>query len=187
MSEALMDLSNVEMAALMPMSMGLDPNVRAVLAATDIFWHQIAAAIPTLGVLATIDQQPEEVVDRLAYDFHVDYYDADWPVERKRDIVINSIRLHRIAGTRGAVDDLIASIWGDRASVSEWWEYGGEPGTFTIFVNETMSESDIARFVASIRAVKRATDHVTMSTSRDVGTCEPHAALVVQVFRSIAL
>lgn len=178
MNNALMDLSNVDTASIMPSSVSSDADVVAMLKALDGFWREIAAAIPTLGVLATIDKQPDAVVDKLAYQFHVDYYDASWPIERKRQVVINSIRLHRIAGTRGAVEDIISSIWGDGAVLTEWWEYGGEPGTFQVALASLQTQATISSFVESIRKVKRATDHLTVIVSNDVGTANINAGIV---------
>lgn len=164
MSDALMRLDNVDTAALLPGVVGGDPDVAAILAALDGFWREIAPVLPLLGVLATIDRQSSEVCDRLAWQFHCDFWDASWPVETKRWAIIDSIRLHRIAGTRGAVDDVIATIWGASASVAEWWEYGGEPGTFTVFLESGATEEQMLLFAQSIRKVKRATDHLTMTT-----------------------
>jgi phage tail P2-like protein len=165
----LMTLANVDMAALLPASVGSDPDVIALCAALDGEWQAIAAALPTLGVLATISQQPADVLDRLAWQFHVDYWDATWDVATKRQTIIDSIRLHMIAGTRGAVDDVIDHIWGGGAFVLEWWEYGGEPGTFQVVLTTQQTQDAVEDFIRSIRKVKRATDHLTIVQVDDYG------------------
>jgi phage tail P2-like protein len=177
-SGALMELSSVDTAALMPGCVGKDPEISAALGATDRFWRELAAAIPTLGVLATIQQQPDEVLEKLAWQFHVDYWESSWSLATKRVVIIDSIRLHRIAGTRGAVEDVIARIWGDGALVYEWWEYGGEPGTFTVLLTNEQTQGAVTDFVRSIRKVKRATDHLTISIVNDLGTATVRAAAV---------
>lgn len=170
MNNPLMDITNVDTASLISRIVGEDPDVHAVLKVLDDRWRSIAAAVPTLGVIATIDQQPEEVVDKLAYQFHVDYYPQDASLELKRQIVKDSIRLHRVAGTRGAVEDVIRHIWGDGAIVSEWWEHGGEPGTFMVALTNEQTQANVTEFLRSIRHVKRATDHLTIAT---VNECDP--------------
>lgn len=178
MGESLMSLETVETAELLPGVLRDDPDAAAIMRALDVEWKAIAAAIPLLGVLATIDRQSESVVDRLAYQFHVDYYDLAWPVETKRKAVIDSIRLHRIAGTRGAVDDVISAIWGDGAIISEWWEHGGEPGTFDVVLTSGLTQAAVDAFTSSIRKVKRATDHFTVATLTETEPAGTHIGAV---------
>lgn len=187
MSDALMDLSSVDTAALLPSSVSSDLNIAAMLTALDAEWKAIATAIPLLGVLATIDLQPEEVVDRLAYDFHVDYYPADAELSIKRQIVKDSVRLHRIAGTRGAVEDVIRSVWGDGAILSEWWEHGGEPGTFRVTLTNGQTQGNVEAFLFSIRKVKRATDHLQMVIPNDCDPGPTHWAAVHHTWTDYSL
>ena len=177
-SDPLMELANVDTAALLPSSISSDANLSAVAGALDLLWQTIGPVVPTLGVLATIAEQPEDVVDRLAYQFHVDYYDETWDITKKRAAVINSIRLHRLAGTRGAVEDVLRDVWGNGATVMEWWEFGGEPGTFDVIITDPLLEPLVLQMTASLRKVKRATDHLTISTLNDVGTATIYAGAV---------
>lgn len=178
-SQALMRLRDVNGVRLMPDSIAADPSIAANLHALDGFWKHLAEAVPTFGILATIHRQPEEVVDRLAWQFHVDYWDGAWPLEKKRTVIINSIRLHRIAGTRGAVNDVVSSIWGDMAIISEWWEYGGEPGTFVITLSTSQTQEAIDAFMRSIDFVKRATDRVTIASTIDAGQVPAYVGTAV--------
>lgn len=187
MSDALMDITNVDTASLLPSSIAEDADIKAMLAALDAFWREIAPAIPTLGVLAAIDQQPDAVLDELAYQFHVDYYDAAWPVPTKRQVIINSIRLHRIAGTRGAVEDVIDSIWPDEAVLSEWWEHGGEPGTFQVALASGVTQENINKFIAMIRKVKRATDHLTITILNECDPGDVNTSAVYHQYKSYRL
>ena len=40
----------------------------------------------------------EELIDILAYDMHVDWYDYSYPVDMKREIVKNSVKVHKKNG-----------------------------------------------------------------------------------------
>lgn len=179
---SLMELSNVDTTRLMPSVIAEDPDAAALMQALDGLWQEISAGINLWRILATIEQQPEEVVDKLAWQFHVDYWRDDWSLEVKRKAVINSIRLHRIAGTRGAVEDVIRDIWGNGAILTEWWEFGGEPGTFEVALTNSQTQSDIEEFVKSIKPVKRATDHLTITTLNDVGQAEVNAGAVLHIY-----
>lgn len=173
-----MDTTNPDTTLLAPSSITDDPDIAAVLRALDGQWTAIGAAIPLLGILATIDQQPEPVVDKLAYDFHVDYWEDDWDLVTKRAAVINSIRLHRIAGTRGALEDLIDMIWHGAALLLEWWEYGGEPGTCQIVLTDQHTQDRMTEFLASMDTVKRASIHLSIETLNDCAPGESHWSAV---------
>jgi phage tail P2-like protein len=162
-----MSLETVDTAALLPSAITADDDARALLAALDANWRAIAAALPLLPLIATLDAQPSEVIDSLAYQYHVDYYDQAMPLSTRRDLVRNAISFHRQAGTRGAVEDFIRTIWGDGASIREWFEVDPplEPGVFLVTLSGSLAEADITEFLKSIRAVKRATDHVLIQTS----------------------
>lgn len=169
MSDALLRIENADSAQLLPLSMTDDANVRALLTALDGNWHALATALPLLCIFATLDQQPSEVVDRLAYQLHVDYYDFALPLATRRELVRKSIRFHQLAGTRGAVEDLISTIWGEGARLQEWFEVTPplDRGTFLVILSSPLTTIDITKFLSSIKAVKRATDWPIVVTSEN--------------------
>jgi len=85
-------------------------------------------------VYANIDSLAETWLDVLAYDLHVDWYDYDYPVETKRKIIKNSIKVHQKLGTKYAVETVLQDVY-RTAKVEEWFEYGGAPYTFRIKIN----------------------------------------------------
>ena len=88
-----------------------------------------------LGILyPAIDQLPEAVLDILAYDFKVDWWDANYSLEEKRRTLKDAWKVHRIKGTKAAVETAISAIY-PGTQVQEWWEYGGEPYHFRLFLN----------------------------------------------------
>jgi phage tail P2-like protein len=185
--EPVMDIANIDTTALLPSSISSDPDIQALCAALDARWQEIAPVIPLFGVLATIDQQPDAVLDKLAYQFHVDYYDTTWDLAKKRSAVINSIRLHRVAGTRGAVEDVIDSIWSGGALLSEWWEHGGEPGTFRVVLTNGQTQDNLTLFLASIQKMKRATDHLEIVSTTDAESASINFGAAQHWYRSYRL
>ena len=69
-----------------------------------------AALLDTSGIMNSVliysrfDELPEELVDILAYDLHVDWYDYSYPIEVKRRTIRDSIQVHRRLGTKYAVE-----------------------------------------------------------------------------------
>lgn len=87
-------------------------------------------------IYARIDELPENVLDILAYDLHVDWYEYGYPIATKRQIIKDSVKVHKRLGTRYAVETVLSSIY-HTASVAEWFEYGGKPYTFKINIDIT--------------------------------------------------
>ena len=103
-----------------------------------------------LGQIYTrIDQLPEDLLDILAKDFAVDWYDHDYDLAAKRRTIKSAPYIHRHRGTAGAVLRGIRAIYpGSR--LEEWWQYGGEPYHFRVMLD--MSGSD-ASYVSTERVL----------------------------------
>ncbi len=57
---------------------------------------EIPVPIPTVW---RWDECPEELLPWLAWALSVDFWSDEWPTEKKREIIRNSIELHRLKGT----------------------------------------------------------------------------------------
>lgn len=95
-----------------------------------------------LGILyPAIDQLPEAVLDILAYDLKVDWYDYGYSIEEKRRTLKDAWKVHRIKGTKAAVETAISAIY-PNTTVEEWFEYeGGKPYHFRLRIN--ISDDDV--------------------------------------------
>lgn len=106
-------------------------------------------------IYARIDELEEPLLDVLAHDFHVDWYDPDSPPEVKREIIKESVRVHKRLGTKYAVESVVRAYFGS-GEVREWWEYGGEPHHFKIISgNPNITDEQAARFFHILEVVKR--------------------------------
>jgi phage tail P2-like protein len=118
------------------MSKALDPEIRAVV-----------AAIAEANILPRIDDQPEWVLDELAWAFKIDEllawsaidangFPVQAPISGKRAILRNIIALQRKAGTRWAVRRVV-ELLGVTARLIEWFVDGGDPYTYRLEVTVT--------------------------------------------------
>jgi len=80
-------------------------------------------------ILSRIDELPESLLDILAKDFKVEWYDYNWGIEAKRNTIKDSFYVHRHLGTVGAIKRALTDVW-PPSTVEEWFEYGGEPFYF---------------------------------------------------------
>lgn len=110
-----------------------------------------------LAIYARIDELDETLLDILANDFHIDWWDFNAPIEEKRDMFKNSWNIHRMKGTKEAVELFLSSAF-KNATISEWFEYGGLPYHFKIDVcdkkEEFISGKAIGSFMNTLEKVK---------------------------------
>lgn len=100
--------------------------------------------IQKLMIYPRIDELPEELLDILAYDFKVDWWDGDYTLEQKRQILKDNWKVHRMLGTKAAVETAISAIYPD-TQVEEWFEYNGNPYHFRLLIDATYENVNPAK------------------------------------------
>jgi phage tail P2-like protein len=106
---------------------------------------------------------PVDVLPFLAWALSVDDWVSEWPENIKRQVVANSLDLHKIKGTRPAIEHGLNSLSLD-TEITEWFETepNGVPGTFNvdILVNDQgITEKLSGSIHTAIKNNKRATAH----------------------------
>ena len=86
----------------------------------------VSGEMKNVLIYARIDDLPEELVDVLAYDLHVDWYDYSYPLAAKRDLLKSSMRVHKKMGTKYAIEKALSALYPE-SEVEEWFQYEGEP------------------------------------------------------------
>ncbi len=134
-------IETVSLLDLLPDNLLADEKINATARALDTELSKVSTATLETLLIARINDLPEEVLDLLAWQWHVDFYEPlSMDVETKRKLIVNSIAWHRIKGTTGAVQKMVAAAW-DGCSVEEWFDYDGEPYHFRV-VNVTAARVD---------------------------------------------
>jgi len=128
MSKSIFDVTWLDVV---PLILNGDNQVKALSAATSPELQAVSSAIAECILLARLDELDEDVVDLLAWQYHVDFYDTELTIAQKRKLVQTSIDMHRHKGTPYAVEQVVSAIL-DNAVVQEWFDYGGEPYYFRV-------------------------------------------------------
>lgn len=134
-------LTKENLVATLPPALQTDPSVVALAEALGEVLAVRPAEIDLLRIYPAIDRLDERLLDILAYDFKVDWWDADYSLEEKRRTLKDSWRVHRLLGTRAAVEMAISAIY-PHTQVLEWFEYDGEPYHFRLDINITNDSID---------------------------------------------
>lgn len=123
--------------------------------------HQTVEQTKKNIIYANINELSETWLDVLAYDLHVDWYDYDYPIEAKRAIIRDSVRVHQKLGTKAAVEMALGGIH-PKSEIEEWFDYGGKPYRFRIVLDTTESRvaADYDEIIKTVGIYKRLTAHL---------------------------
>lgn len=129
-------------------------------------------------IYPNIGELPETVLDALAYDFNVEWYDYEGTVEEKRRTIAECMNIHKFKGTKAAILTALRSVYDD-VQVYEWFEYGGEPFHFKIIIKDSHSGYEkLARLLQKVKYYKNARSHLE-STEFDIDLSPPAAVAYI--------
>ncbi len=105
-------------------------------------------------IFLRVDELPEGVLDILADDLKVDWYDFEGSIEEKRKTIRECMNIHRYKGTKYAVEAALKGVY-DEVYVKEWFEYGGEPFHFKVIIYDSSNDKEKrSRILAKVQYYK---------------------------------
>lgn len=117
-------LRSAKLLELCTPSISYDKQVQAACPAFD---YQMYTIIDDTGQVIMIPNimglTNETLVDILAWQFHVDFYDRSRPFEFRKRLVQMAITWHKTKGTPQLVQDVLDTYWPGGASILEWFQY----------------------------------------------------------------
>ena len=105
------------------------------------------------SIYTRISELDEGILDILAKDFNISWYDYDYQLETKRRVVAAAFAVHRRMGTKGAMEKAISAIW-PNSTVEEWFDYGGDPFYFRVLVEANDDNGEPIHFDSIDKTVK---------------------------------
>ncbi|WP_298029665.1 phage tail protein I [uncultured Dysosmobacter sp.] len=137
-------LTRENLVATLPPALQKDPSAVALAEAVADLLSQRPEEIKRLLLYPAIDKLDGPLLDILAHDFKVDWWDADYTLEEKRKTLKDSWRVHKLLGTKAAVVTAISAVY-PHTTLEEWFEYGGDPFHFRLWINLTNDDVDSER------------------------------------------
>lgn len=149
---SVIDLQDFSLNDILPASIKNNAENRALAEAIMLMLKQVFTETSILDPRMPL---AERLLDIVAKENHVDYYDEALSPNQKRQLIRNSWRIHQRKGTVAAIEEVV-SILLDRAQVVEWFDYDGEPHFFKIEIDGPLrSEKDLPVVFRAVNANKR--------------------------------
>lgn len=153
------EIYGLSLRDILPSSLAGDPQIESIIDALDPELQSVSFDTREALIYSRIDELPEDVIDLLAWQFHVDFYEPlGMALEIKRGLVKTAILVHKRKGTRWAVQELCDTVFGE-TKVEPWFEYGGEPYHFRVSTEGRFpSEDDWKKFFLALEVTKSVRD-----------------------------
>jgi P2-related tail formation protein len=149
------DIKEVDILKLQTNYMQQDDTTKAISAVLTPQFRALSLDVKQCLILGRVDDLIEEVLDELAEELHIEWYDSTASIDVKRSLVMNSDKVHMYLGTPYAVEQVIQDYFGD-GEVEEWFEYGGRPFFFRVITSNPSVTSELAnQFTKAVESVKR--------------------------------
>ena len=148
----------------------LPPNATALeLALEDVARRRFEALGPAIDMIRALWDPwtcPAGRLDDLAWAYDVPMYSSGWPEERRRTAIAGAVALHRIEGTRGALEATLEHVGAQYNLVAHT---GSNHHTATLTIlnsNQILGRMD--ELLAGIERVKRLSVHLTVKSRQSL-------------------
>ena len=124
------------------------------------------------AIYTRIDELPEDLLDILAKDFKVDWYDFNCDLDAKRALIKDSIYVHKHLGTAAAVKRALSDVW-PASTVEEWFTYSGSPYHFRVILTGNYTpeiEAQARRAVNLTKNVRSILDSIIFNSGESIAT-----------------
>ncbi len=111
-----------------------------------------------------------EILDLLAWQFHIEGYELAQSVKEKRALIKSAIELHRYKGTKYAIKKVLEAL-GLEGQVKEWFEYNGKPYHFKVDIFaknkliEPETEQKLLKLIEQYKNVRSKLEKVSIGYS----------------------
>lgn len=137
-------LKTVDYTRSLPPTLKQDSDLLAIGKTLSEELQKLAKEYDQLLIYARMDELPEKMIDLLAYDFHVDWYDYRLSLDKKRKMLKDSMMVHRHLGTRYGVEKVLQSVF-EKVTILEWFEQTPQGKPFTFKLALDASDSGVSK------------------------------------------
>lgn len=114
-----------------------DSDIIAAAISVDTQFSKTIENVSKINIYSYMSVLEDDILDHLLYQHHITNYEGKALAVTKQEkvnLIINSSAMHKIKGTRAAIENVLVLL-NMRGSVSEWFEYEGDPYYFKVDLN----------------------------------------------------
>ena len=159
-----------------------DPEIQALSYALQQQFKKLKAYADKTQCYSDVDDLAEDILDYFAVEMRSMYYEQNLDIQKKRDIVTNTMKWYTHAGTPATVEEMVAVIFGS-GQVVEWFDYDEPPftpGTFDIITSARLTPDIIDQLNWMIQKAKNVRSHVR----RVLINREAHSSIHLAAFQT---
>lgn len=159
-----------------------DPEIQALSYALQQQFKKLKFYADKTQCYSDVDDLAEDILDYFAVEMRSMYYEQNLEIERKREIVKNTLKWYTYAGVPATVAEMVGVIFGS-GKIVEWFDYDEPPftpGTFDIITSARLTADIIEQLNAMIQKAKNVRSHIRRVTIvRDV-----HSSMHLAAFQT---
>ena len=140
---------------ILPENIAKKPEVQALSYALQQGCRLLYKYSQRLYIYSDLDVQPEEVIDLMAAELRTQYYGVGLDIEKKKQLVRNTLTWYMTAGTPAAIEGLLSTVFG-WGRIEEWFEYNGRPFYFRPVIGIEAGQEEVNIFLKYLKLVKNA-------------------------------
>lgn len=156
-------LTRENLVASLPPALQKDPSAVALAEAMADVLSRRVGEIDRVRLYPEIGRLDEPVLDTLARDFKVDWWDSDYSPDEKRRTLKDSWKVHKLLGTKTAVELGLRAIY-PKSWAEPWFAYeDGKPYHFRLHIDlsdEMLAEGKPARVLERLQYYQSLRDHL---------------------------
>ena len=171
---------------ILPENMKYTPECVALGYALQKANQRLIEAANRTSVFSVIETLPERILDALAVELRTQYYDETLPLSVKQGLVKGTMVWYNKAGTVSAVQEMIDKVF-NSGYVLEWYETGGQPGTFQISTSALITPELITQFSEAVKNVKNVRSHLADIVTANKATFTIRTAMGVCTHKVVRL
>lgn len=159
-----------------------DPEIQALSYALQQQFKKLKTYADKTQCYSDVDDLDEDILDYFAIEMRSMFYEQNLEIERKREIVKNTLKWYTYAGVPATVAEMVGVVFGS-GKIVEWFDYDEPPftpGTFDIITSARLTPDIIDQLNAMIQKAKNVRSHIRRVTIiRDV-----HSAMHLAAFQT---
>lgn len=144
----------------------------------------VISKLPKLALYKNLDQQSDEVLSELAYQYSIDNWQESLPRKVKINLIKNAYWAHAKKGTKTAIMENLKKL-NTPVEIKEWFEYNGAPFTFKI--SSFYPKTEINWIDALIEIIEKYKNSRSICTEYEMRLLDKNSKLKLGSFKVLDL